>query len=177
MQRASNERHPKEIHPRDHTYCKTSLTSRKCASAALVGGASGFSYLIWGSGPSLSQTAKNSRSFLLRDVTIPLRRSAPVDGYGSMRRWKRYPASTKAELTHLSWARLDRKSRERSAGATSPILGESRHPFSAKKTVESILMVFLEMISARKSDERRCGCVVLIDLRFSPSGRPISRYR
>lgn len=94
-----------------------------------------------------------------------------------MRRWKRYPASIIVELTHVSWARLDRKSRERSAGATSPILGESRHPFSAKKTVESILMGLREMGSARKSDERRRGCGVLIDLRFSASGRPISRYR
>lgn len=31
-----------------------------------------------------------------------------------------------------------------------------------------------EMILAEKSDGRRCGGVVLIDLRFSPSGRPIS---
>ena len=38
----------------------------------MVGGASGFVLVIWGMGPSLSQTAKNSRSFLLREVTIPL---------------------------------------------------------------------------------------------------------
>jgi hypothetical protein len=54
------------------TYCRMSVTSRKCASAVLVGGASMLEKLSWGMGPSLSQTAKNSRSFLLRDVTIPL---------------------------------------------------------------------------------------------------------
>ena len=54
------------------TYCRMSVTSRKYASAALVGGASTLERLIWGMGSSLSQTAKNSRSFLLRDVIIPL---------------------------------------------------------------------------------------------------------
>jgi hypothetical protein len=60
----------------EQTYCNISVTSRKCASAAVVGGASGFERLMVGMGTSLSQTAKNSRSFLLRDVTIPLPSSA-----------------------------------------------------------------------------------------------------
>jgi len=60
----------------EKTYCNISVTSRKCASAAVVGGASGFERLMVGMGTSLSQTAKNSRSFLLRDVTIRLPSSA-----------------------------------------------------------------------------------------------------
>lgn len=142
---------------RDQTYCKTSHTSRKWASAALVGGASGFSYLIWGSGPSLSQTAKNSRSFLFRDVTIPLRKLARVYRYGSKRLSKRYPMRTKTELSHLSCARFDRKSRDRSAAPTSPILDDSRHPILAKRDAAPILMGTVEMGSPGPSDESRCG--------------------
>lgn len=138
-------------------YCRMSVTSRKCASAALVGGASMFERLIWGMGPSLSQTAKNSRSFLFRDVTIPLRKLARVYRYGSKRLSKRYPMRTKTELSHLSCARFDRKSRDRSAAPTSPILDDSRHPILAKRDAAPILMGTVEMGSPGPSDESRCG--------------------
>lgn len=126
LQATRGSRHAQENQQsRGHTYCNTSQTSRKCASAALVGGASGPSGLIWGSGPSLSQTAKNSRSFLLRDVTIPLWPSAHQDRHETMRRRTRFPADAKGQLTYLSWARLDRKSAARSAAPTSLILGRT----------------------------------------------------
>lgn len=117
-----------------------SLTFRKCASAAEVSGASGSARLVVGMGASLSQTAHSSRSFRFRDVAIRLQPLASRYLHASTRRDEGYRAVAEAELMYLSSVRLDRKSRARSAGATSLIIERSRHPFHEKTDGRAVLM-------------------------------------
>lgn len=55
-----------------NTYCKISFNCKNCHSAAVADGASGLAEMSWGRGSTWVATAKSSRSFLFRDVTIAL---------------------------------------------------------------------------------------------------------
>jgi len=100
-------------------------------------------------GPPLSQTAKNSRSFLFRDVTI-----------------------------RLASSRLDRKRRERYEAPTSLIISRPRHPFYKKTDKASILMERLEMFRIIKRMIFRGGELMVDDIHnCSITVTSLSQYR
>lgn len=127
--------------------------------------------LVWGRGPSWSQTAKNSRSFLLRDVTIRLHPSASWKWHASTRPDKRFRMIRMAELIYLSSVCFDRKSRARSTTPTSLIIERSRHPFHEKTDALPMLMGALEMMQIIISMESRGVATGRLILLFTSSSR------
>lgn len=69
-------RHPKNnlsLENARETYCKISFVCKNCHSACVAAGASGAANAPWGRGSIWVATAKSSRSFRFRDVTIVLK--------------------------------------------------------------------------------------------------------